>query len=365
MVRCKLVVSDLHMGSGHRQGQLNPWESFSEDARFQELLHYYSTGAYASAEVELILNGDIFDFLHVATQQGFTIAVTESLAIEKMRACMEGHPEVMAALATFIAMPHKRITVIPGNHDFEWVFPGVQEAFCRRLVGRATDPRFKVICDRATYEFDGIQVQHGQQLELAHNHNFLEMFLRQAGGEPILNLPWGSQFIIKVITRLKLERPYIDRVRPFKAYVIRAIVFDPLFFLMTLWLSLVHFVRTRVLSLRHFGARMRQNWRLLTEAEVYSDLRHKVQHLLDENPRVHTVILGHTHIPLIRRLPDGRQYVNSGCWTDTVSFDLGSFGQRSHPTYVYIEYPIDRPERPRVKLRRWYGRHSIYEDLRY
>ena len=50
---------------------------------------------------------------------------------------------------------------------------------------------------------------------------------RQHGGsEPILNMPWGSIFVMKVITRLKEERPYVDKIRPFWAYLIRALVFD-------------------------------------------------------------------------------------------------------------------------------------------
>lgn len=363
MGRTKLVLGDFHMGSGHRHGELNPWEAFSEDHRLQDFLRYHSTQEYSDEEVELVLNGDVYDFLQVPVGGRFPLEITEEVAVEKLRACMDGHPEVHAAFATFLAMPNKTITVLPGNHDFEWVFPAVQRAFRERVAGDPDDPRVRVIVDRPFYEFDGIQVHHGQQFELMHNLPYKEMLLARHHARPILNLPWGSQFIIRVLTRLKAERPYMDRVRPFRAYLIRALVFDPVFFLKVCWLSTFHFLKTRVFNLRDFGARMRQNWRLLTEIEVYPDLLKKVVHLFREHPRVHTIILGHTHVPMVRRVKGGQQYVNSGCWTDTVSLDLGSFGQRSQPTYVHIEY-VEGAKRPEVKLRRWYGLHTIFQDLR-
>ena len=41
------------------------------------------------------------------------------------------------------------------------------------------------------------------QFEAMQYHNFREQFLTNNGSEPILNMPWGSIFVMKVITRLK------------------------------------------------------------------------------------------------------------------------------------------------------------------
>lgn len=359
----QLIVSDFHMGSGHRDGELNPWESFVYDDRFAEFLHHHSSGPYRDTDVELILNGDIFDFLQVPVDGRFPLRITEAIAVRKLKSCMDGHPEVIGALATFLTMRGKTMTILPGNHDFEWVFPKVQEAFCLRLTGATSNPRIRVITDRPTYEFDGIQVQHGQQLDMPHFHNFKEKFLIRRG-QAVLNLPWGSQYLLSVMTKLKEQRPYLDRVRPFKAYLIRAIIFDPWFFVRVVLLSVIHFLKTRVFNLRDFGARMRQNWRLLVETDPYPDLFGKVRHILADRPELHTVILGHTHVALVRRLRDGRQYVNGGCWTETVSFGLGSFGHRSKPTYVLVETP-EGATKPVVKLRQWNGMRHPFEELRY
>ena len=59
----RLVISDCHLGTGARRGQQNPLEDFHEDERLAEFIEHYSTGSYASHEVELILNGDIYDLI--------------------------------------------------------------------------------------------------------------------------------------------------------------------------------------------------------------------------------------------------------------------------------------------------------------
>ena len=104
MPATKLIVSDLHMGSGHREGELNPWESFIFDERFAEFLHHHTVGPYRDEDVELILNGDVFDFLQVPVGNRFPLRITERIAVEKLKACMDGHPEVMGALATFLGL---------------------------------------------------------------------------------------------------------------------------------------------------------------------------------------------------------------------------------------------------------------------
>lgn len=358
----KLVISDLHIGSGSAPGRLNPWESFSADDKLAEFLKFYSTDYFEDEDVELILDGDVYDFLQVQVDGVFPEVITEKMAVRKVRSCMDGHARAHRAIAEFLHAPRKRVTILPGNHDFDLVFPKVQEALCERLTGRKSDPRVRFICDVDRMEFDGIQVHHGMQFEAAQFHNFKEPFLSQNGGEPCLNMPWSSLFIINVITRLKQERPYVDKVRPFSAYYIRAIVFDPLFaiklFLLTFW----HFIRTRILIFKNVRARLRQTWQFMKEAEVYPDLQHKVQHIFDLNPHVHTIILGHTHVPLVRRFDGDRQYVNIGCWTNTISLDMESFGRECKPTYAFIEYGEDGA-RPTVTLREWRGRHDLFRDI--
>jgi UDP-2,3-diacylglucosamine pyrophosphatase LpxH len=358
----KLIISDLHLNTGQTPGHLNPYESFGADDKLSEFLRYYSTDFYEDEDVELIIDGDFYDFLQVKVEGGFPDQVTESIAVQKIKACMDGHPKVHKALQEFIRAPHKRITVIPGNHDWDLVFPKVQESFRERLAGSKTDTRVQFVCDREYYQFDGIQVHHGMQFEAMQYHNFREQFLTNDGSEPILNMPWGSIFVMKVITRLKEERPYVDKIRPFWAYLIRALVFDPIFAMKVLFLATIYFIKTRLLTFKHFRSRLRQTWLIMREAEAYPDLGHKVRHLFEQHPEVHTIVLGHTHIPQVRRYEGDRQYINTGCWTQTLSLEMESYGRESKPTYAFIEYG-EEGTRPTVTLREWCGYHDIYKDI--
>jgi UDP-2,3-diacylglucosamine pyrophosphatase LpxH len=358
----KIVISDLHIGRGQAPGHLNPWESFTYDEKLVEFLRYYSTDFYEDEEVELIINGDFYDFLMVSVDGTFPEKVTERIALQKLEACIAGHPKAHKALQEFVRTPRKRITVLPGNHDFELVYPRVQEALREAITGSRTDPRVQFVCDREYYEFDGIQVHHGMQFEAIHYHNFREQFLTTHGAEPILNLPWGSVFILKVLTRLKEQRPYIDRVRPFWAFFLRSLVYDPIFAAKVAALTFFYFLKTRIFSFKNFRARLRQNWLILREAEVYPDLIHKARHLFERHPDVHTLIVGHTHVPLLRRMDGDRQYVNIGCWTRTISLDMDSFGRESKLTYGFIEYG-ENGGRPAVSLREWNGYHDLFREV--
>src|SRR6185369_9022845 len=51
------------------------------------------------------------------------------------------------------------------------------------------------------------------------------------------------------------------------------------------------------------------------------------------------LVMGHNHQAAHRHYRDGRQYVNTGTWTDVTSFDPGSLGRLSRPTYAFLEYP--------------------------
>ena len=65
--KLKLVLSDLHLGKGMRlpNGAINFLEGFYYDDQFVEFIHYYSSGVYRHHDIELIINGDFFDFLQV------------------------------------------------------------------------------------------------------------------------------------------------------------------------------------------------------------------------------------------------------------------------------------------------------------
>ncbi|MGH7295967.1 MAG: hypothetical protein ACRELB_13585, partial [Polyangiaceae bacterium] len=350
--------------SGQPQGSLNPWESFYQDEKLVEFLRHYSTDFYEDEDVELIIDGDFYDLLAVRVDGKFPERITERIALEKLRACIAGHAAVHQALKDFVRTPRKRVTIMPGNHDWDLVFPRVQDALREAIAGSRVDGRVQFICDRERYEFDGVEIHHGMQFEAVNYHDFREPILRPKRGEPILNIPWGSIFILKVITRFKAQRPYVDRVRPFSAFLIRSFIYDPIFAIKLLLLTLFFFLKTRVFALRGFGARMRQTFRLIRDSDPYPDLIHKVRGLFEVHPHVHTIIMGHTHVPMVRRIAPDQLYINTGCWTGTVFLDIENFGKESKLTYALLEYAEDAA-RPTASLREWRGYQEISREIHF
>ena len=116
MAKVKLILSDFHLGTGQRfkHGGINPMEDFLHDNRFKELLEYHSSGEYASTDVELIFNGDILNLIQIDYHGHYTVVITESVSVEKLRKVMRNcyeHPE---------EVKRKSEQAIKDAHNYTW-----------------------------------------------------------------------------------------------------------------------------------------------------------------------------------------------------------------------------------------------------
>ena len=357
-----LVLSDLHIGSGHRQGVVNLYDDFHEDFRFEQLLTKYTSGKYAEAEVHLVLNGDIFDLLKVSVNGKFPEAVTERLALLKVEQCLKGHPRVINALSALLAIPSNRITFQPGNHDMEFFFPGVQRLFCRALTGEESHPRVRFISEDPFFQLeDGIQIHHGHQFEAIHAMDFQKLFITNRVSEPILNLPWGSLFILQVVNQLMTERPYLDKVMPFWPLFAGGLILDTRFTLKMIAASSYYYMRARVHPLWWHKRPFHKISKFLrTEFRLFEHLDQFAARIL-KNPGVRAVFMGHTHCEMVRTYPRNKIYVNTGTWMPMINLRLARLGQSIAPHYGLVRYAPSGE--PRVSLMRWRGRHSETEEV--
>src|SRR5687768_5298842 len=112
MKKIKLVVSDFHLGKGKRLpgGALNHLEDFYHDHRFKEFLEYYMQGPYEDTEVELILNGDILNLIQMDYHGHYTVIITETVSMEKLRGIIEGHPIFFKSIKDFLSHPNHTLT---------------------------------------------------------------------------------------------------------------------------------------------------------------------------------------------------------------------------------------------------------------
>ncbi len=362
----RIVVSDLHLGTGSRPGRLNPYEDFFHDERFAELLQHYVREAGEEGGVELILNGDIFDLLKVKIGGAWPTEITDEIAADKLRQCLDGHPVFVRALKRFMSHPSNRITYLPGNHDLDMIFPSPQALFRRYVAPGDAGDRVQFIVSSDTYYLpEGIQIRHGHQLERIHWVDYSNLTRKKPDGREVLALPWGSIWILEVLNPLKAIRSHIDRTLPLGRFMKASLFLDPGFVFRFLWYSTKNFFKHRILRIEAWRDRIRSIPRLLKE-EVISLTGGYDEHAVRQLTRTrgaHTLIVGHSHGPRYLQLPNGKMLVNTGTWVKMINLDLQYLGQDSGLTYAVIDYDDDG--KPRTRLMRWYGLRQPCEVVPY
>jgi len=361
----RLVVSDLHLGSGRRRGELNILEDFNFDDRFAELLAHYDRLAGTDTELELILNGDIFDLLKIKIAGKWQTEITDEIATEKLKQCVEGHPRFVHAVREFLSRPNRRVTYLPGNHDLDMWFPGPQELFLRYVAPGDVADRVRFITSSDTYYLpEGIQIRHGHQLERIHRVDYDRMTEKRRDGTEILWLPWGTLWILEVMNPAKEERNYIDRIQPLGRFLVAGLIFDPRFVLRFLYLSTIYFLKHRVFTLRAWRERIRQlPGRVKEEIFTLGGFDEASVRALRKMRGVHTLIVGHSHGPRYRQLPGNKLLVNTGTWMNMINLDIQYLGQDSGLTYAVIEYSDEG--KPTTHLMRWHGEQPECETVPY
>ncbi len=340
-------------------------EDFFHDDRFAELLEHYAERAGDDAGIELILNGDIFDLLKVKIADKWPIEITDEVATEKLRRCLDGHPTFVRALKTFMSDPRNRITYLPGNHDLDMWFKGPQDLL-RRYIAPDSGERVAFVTSSDTYYLpDGIQVKHGHQLERIHRVDYRKMTRKLADGREILWLPWGSLWILEVLNPLKYFRSHIDRIQPLGRFMWWSTFLDPGFVIRFFWYSSGNFLKHRIFKISAWRERLRTIPRLVKQ-EILTLTGGYDENAMRELNRMrgaHTLIVGHSHGPRYIQLPNGKTLVNTGTWVKMINLDLQYLGQDSGLTYAVIEYDDDG--RPRTRLMRWYGMRQPCEVVPY
>lgn len=352
--KLKLVVSDFHLGKGpyREDGSVNVLEDFRQDGKFAQFLDYHSDGEWLDADVELIVNGDFFNHLAVDLDGRKRGAITEGGAVGQTEAIFHGHPAVFDALARFAAGASRSVTFTMGNHDPGLLFAGVRESVSRRIGGS-----HRFVLD--AYDFDGVHVEHGMQREPMNAFNPGRYFAEE-DGEVCINLPLGSRYIIQVLNEEKAQRPYIDKVAPFSSYYRWAVFNDPEAVLRISVRSVGFFLAAALKRLPNLDpVPLADLVRRFVRYTAFPTLESEARHLLSRKG-FHTVIMGHSHVPLYREYGRDKVYVNTGTWNATTSLDVGTLGRTEQLTFAHVEYVEGRP---RARLREWRGLSRPAEDV--
>lgn len=357
-----LVISDIHLGAGtYVNGVRNILEDFHYDEEMVDFLNYYSKGDYEKREVELIINGDLFDLLAVPYVEYFDDEFwSEEAALEKLKIILEAHPEVMNAFGEFLGKKNKKIIFIIGNHDGELVLKNLQTHLLEQFPEHLRE-NFIILAE-PTGEYspaEGILLKHGHEYEIAHQFDPVASVALDEEGRRYFIPPWGSYYVTRVINKFKEERGHINAVRPIKKAMINGLIYDTIFTIRFLLANGFYFLMVRFIYFFKQGKPLKEMINhSLGELELFGDYEELTKDVFEKREDIHCLIVGHTHEPIHRTYVDGNTFINTGTWTDMYHLDWGKSKQGPQLTYAQLNF-YDKEEKPEISLRSWHGVNNL------
>ncbi len=218
-----IVVSDLHLGDGSPQGE--GFHQRQQDALDGLLAALEPGGALGQAAVvELVINGDCFDFLLAAPAAPGRQETDAGLGLSKIERIIAAHPQFFASLRRFLVHPARWLTFTIGNHDLELCFAQVRARLLQAIGAEAGRARFCL--SRAYRPLPDVELEHGCQFDPWNRIETLwDEFWpgydliddggewRMAGPERV-SLPWGSRYHYDVLAPILQRYPYLESFIP-------------------------------------------------------------------------------------------------------------------------------------------------------
>lgn len=202
--RLLVVLSDIEMGAG------GVTDDFPQSEHLGELIQSYNQPPFDGIAVDLIFNGDTFDFLKLPVDGDYPRHISPQIALAKLRQVADAHPAFFEAVRRFLALerPKRRVHFIAGNHDPELLFPEVRHAL-RDLIG---SPR-QLFFPGFELEIGQVHIEHGSQADEMFRIDPELPVLDLPEGR-VLNLSWGALGLLEVAIPLYSQLYHLDRVKP-------------------------------------------------------------------------------------------------------------------------------------------------------
>lgn len=260
------IVSDLHLCEEEPVNAKYPlWKKYKTrqfffDTDFKEFLSLIERKA-AGQTVELILNGDIFDFDSVAglpedppykvswVEQKRGLHPAEEKSQFKIKKILRDHTVWVDALGEFIKRGHRAIFII-GNHDLELHFPRVQLAI-RTALNLSEEEQERVRFNEWFYISNkDTLVEHGNQYDpycVCQDpvHPYIQRFNHLE-----IRVPFGNLTTRYLINGMGFFNPHLDTnfimtpkqyIKFFWKYMVKA---QPLLVVSWLWASVAVLVQS-------------------------------------------------------------------------------------------------------------------------
>lgn len=183
--RHTLILSDVHLSQAHPSDDPDPmWmryrrSDYHPDAEFAAFVDA-ALEACRSDAIELVFNGDLFDFDAPLVKDGAStfeeFPLDDAGCTAQVKRIVHDHPRFFGATAKLLAHGH-RVMFVSGNHDVELYWPGVRAALRDALSKKAEElalPGADLgdVAERVRFRTwfhlteDGIYIEHGSQYDM-------------------------------------------------------------------------------------------------------------------------------------------------------------------------------------------------------
>ena len=215
MSTVKLILSDLHLADGHT---ILDCFGDTQQSAFEGLLSAAcSNGPLGNAkEVELIINGDCFDFL-VTLPYDTQGATNSAIATSKLERIITAHLPFFATLRRFVATEGRYVTFIIGNHDIELAFSEVRQRITQEIAGVAEHPGVRFCLSRSYRPLPDVYIEHGNHYDF-WNHSIEGLW--DTEGQLLttqpdtISLSVGSRYFQHATHPVSIAYPYFDHFEP-------------------------------------------------------------------------------------------------------------------------------------------------------
>ncbi len=270
---CTAIISDLHLCEAEPVNPKFPlWKKYKTrefffDNVIKDFLSHIE-GMADGKKVELILNGDIFDFDSVTSiptdpifrvhwvEKKRGLFPREERALYKMKCIIKDHPEFFEALREFLLRGH-RVILIFGNHDVELHYQAIQKEILRTLnLPEEVKKSFRFVEWFYVSNQDTL-IEHGNQYDaycvfedpinpFMRSYNYITM-----------KLPFGNLACRYIMNGMGFFNPHVDTnyimslreyVSTFLRYMARAQPFLILTWFSGALMTLYYSVRDRILA---------------------------------------------------------------------------------------------------------------------
>lgn len=220
------VISDLHIGGAYPVSGSGDTRGFRLNTHVDVATRFVTrlpASAAAGVALELVINGDIVDFLAERASSGpmwVPFSPDPDEACEKLEAIVTRDQPFFDALGAFLNAGH-RLTLLLGNHDIELGLPPVREKFAS-LLGIDGHADYEFIDNDEAYIVGGALIEHGNRYDGFNMVDYdslrrvsaLMSRRQEPNNQYTFDAPPGSKMVAWVINPIKEQYRFIDLLKP-------------------------------------------------------------------------------------------------------------------------------------------------------